>query len=136
MATFVRPTFAEILERVRGDLDSRLIGGDSRLRRSVLSVIAYMVAGVTHGLYGFISWVALQVFPDTSEAEFLNRWAAIWGVTRIAASKATGDVTITGINGTVIDAGTELQRSDGIVFITTAEVTIASGTATATVEAV
>jgi uncharacterized phage protein gp47/JayE len=135
MATFTRPTFTEILDRVQGDIDSRLEGADTKLRRSVLSVIAYVVAGAAHGLYGFISWIALQVFPDTAEAEFLNRWGAIWGVTRRAASKATGVVVATGTNGTVIEEGAELQRSDSVIFIVTAEATISSGTANVTVEA-
>lgn len=136
MATFTRPTFTEILTRVSADIDSRLAGADTRLRRSVLSVIAYTMAGVAHGLYGFISWVALQVFPDTAELEFLNRWAAIWGVTRIAATKATGNLTATGTNGTVIVVGTEFQRSDDAVFISTVEQTVSGGEATIPVEAV
>jgi uncharacterized phage protein gp47/JayE len=135
MATFSRPTFSEILERIKADIDSRLDGADSRLRRSVLSVLAYAMAGIAHGLYGFISWIALQVFPDTAELEFLNRWAAIWGVTRIPATKASGNVTATGVNGTVIVIGTEFSRSDEVTFVSTAEATIASGTATIPVEA-
>lgn len=136
MATFTRPTFTQILDRVKADIDSRLPGADTKLRRSVLSVIAYVVAGVTHGLYGFLSWIALQVFPDTAEIEFLNRWSAIWGVIRRAASKATGSVIITGVDGTVIEVDTELQRSDNVVYLVTEEQTIASGTATVPVEAV
>lgn len=135
MATFTRPTFTEILDRVKGDIDSRLPGADSRLRRSVLNVIAYVIAGAAHGLYGFISWVSLQVFPDTAEQEYLNRWAAYWGITRKAASKATGNISVTGTNGTVIPSGTELQRSDSAVFVTTAEGTISGGSATIAVEA-
>jgi uncharacterized phage protein gp47/JayE len=136
MATFTRPTFSEILERVKADIESRLPGADTRLRRSVLSIIAYVLAGVAHGLYAFISWVSLQVFPDTAEVEFMNRWAAIWGVTRIAATKATGNVEATGTNGTVIVEGTEFQRSDQALFVSTEEQTISAGTATVPVEAV
>lgn len=135
MATFTRPTFSEILERIQGDIDSRLPNADSKLRRAVLNVVSYVVAGVTHGLYGFISWIALQVFPDTAEREFLNRWGAIWGVTRKPASKATGNIIITGDNGTVIPAGTEFQRSDEVLFVSLSEQTISSGTATVEVEA-
>lgn len=135
MALFPRPTYSEILTRVQSDIDSRLEGVDSRLRRSVLNTIAYVVAGVTHGLYGFISYLALQIFPDTAEIEYLNRWGVIWGVERLQAIQATGNVTFTGTNGTVIPLGTELQRSDLTLFTTDAAVTIASGTATVKVSA-
>jgi uncharacterized phage protein gp47/JayE len=135
MATFLRKTFTEILQSIQGDIDSRLPNSDSRLRRSILNVISYVVAGVTHGLYGFISWVALQVFPDTAETEFLNRWGTIWGVARIPASKSTGNITVTGTNGTVIPEGTELQRSDEVSFLTIAEATISGGQAIIEVEA-
>jgi uncharacterized phage protein gp47/JayE len=135
MATFTRPTFSEILSRVQADIDSRLPGADSRLRRSLLNVVAYIVAGVAHGIYGFISWISLQVFPDTSEVEFLNRWAAIWGIVRLPATKAAGHVTAAGENGTVITVGTELQRIDDVMFVVTEEATISAGTATVAVEA-
>lgn len=135
MALFPRPTYSEILTRVQSDIDSRLDGTDSRLRRSVLNVLSYVIAGVTHGLYGFIDYLSLQIFPDTAEVEYLNRWGVIWGVERLQAVQATGNVTFTGTNGTVIPAGTELQRSDLALFTTDANVTIASGTATVAVTA-
>ena len=133
MATFTRPTYSEILTRVQADIDSRLPGADSTLRRSILNTLSYVLAGVAHGLYGFISWIALQVFPDTAELEFLNRWSAVYGVNRIAASKATGTVNFTGTNGAVIPSGSELRRSDGIIFTTNASVTISAGAASAVV---
>lgn len=132
---FARPTFSEILDRVKADIDSRLPGSDAKLRRSTLSVIAYIVAGAAHGMYGFLAFIAKQVFPDTAETEYLNRWGSIWSVSRKEATKASGTVTATGTNSTVIPSGTELQRSDQAIFLTTASATIASGTATLEVEA-
>ena len=70
------------------------------------------------------------------QAEYLERWSNIWGINRIAASFATGSVTLTGTNGVIIPAGTELQRSDGVLYATDADVTIASGTATAVITAI
>lgn len=127
MAIFARPTFSEILTRIQADFDSRL-GTEARLRRSVLYVIAFVLAGAAHGLYGFISWLSLQIFPDTAEREFQNRWGAIWGVERRTATKASGDAAATGTDGTIIPEGTLLQRADGEQFESTDEVTIASGT--------
>lgn len=133
---FNRPTLSTLIDRARDDFDARLPGADSRLRRSVLDVLARIHAAATNALYGFLDWIARQVFPDTAEAEQLARWAAIWGVARKASEPATGPVTATGANGSAIPAGTLLVRSDGAEYLTTADALIAAGIAALTVEAV
>lgn len=132
---FNRPTLQEIISRTETDIASRL-GLGPLLARSTLSVIARVLAGAAHHLFGYLDWIARQIMPDTAELEFLERWASIWGIQRKAASFAVGNVTFTGTNGTVIPAGTRLQRSDGAQYDTTADVTVASGTATVSVTAV
>lgn len=127
---FNRPSLPAIIERIVSDIESRLPGADARLRRSNLAVLARAEAGVAHGLYGYIDFFARQVIIDTADAEYLERWASVWGIGRTSASPATGNVTMTGNSGTVIPAGMTLQRSDGAQFTTTAAVTIAAGTAT------
>lgn len=133
MATFIRPTFTDILNSVQSDINTRLPNADATLRYSVLNVIAYVVAGVAYGLYGFIAWVALQIFPDTAESDQLRRWAAIWGVSPIAATAASGNITVTGTDGTLIPINTEFRRSDGVLYKSTADTTIASGTSSVNV---
>lgn len=135
MATFVRPTFNDILNGIQSNINTQLPNADATLRYSVLNVLAYVLAGVAYGLYGFIAWVALQVFPDTATSDNLRRWAAIWGITPIAATAASGNIIITGTDGTLIPSGTEFRRSDGILYKSTADATIASGTATVNVQA-
>jgi len=132
---FARPTLAQIAERIASDLESRLPGADARLRRSVLSVIGRTEAGAVHGLYGYGDFIARQVFPDTAESEFLDRWAAVWGITRKPAWPASGTVTATGTDGAVIPAGSALQRGDGRRYLTSADATIVAGTADLTVTA-
>ena len=132
---FVRSTLAQIIDRVAADINGRLPGADARLRRSVLGVLARQSAGVAHGLYGYLAYLGRQILPDVNEAEYLDRWANIWGVTRKAAAAAKGNITVTGTNGVTVPAGTALQRSDGAEFTTDADGTIASGTATIAVTA-
>ena len=129
---FVRPTLSEIAERVKTDITSRA-GVGSPLRRSFISAISFAIAGAVHLAYGFLSFIARQVFPDTAEAEFLERWASIWGVTRRQASFAEGDVQFTGTNGSVIPLGTILVRADGLQYRVQADATIAAGIATVNV---
>lgn len=131
---FARPTLTEVIDRVIADIGSRVTGVDGAvLRRSLLGIIGRAEAGSVHLLYGYIDWVSRQVVPDTAEAEHLERWAAIWGITRKTATFATGSVTFTGVDGSIIADGTIVQRQDGVRFATQGGQTIASGTATATV---
>jgi uncharacterized phage protein gp47/JayE len=133
---FKRPTLPELIERNIADIESRLPSSDARLRRSNLNVIARIHSGVTHGLYGFLEWMSKQLLPDTSEVEFLDRQSSIWNITRKAATKATGSITFTGTNTTVIPVNTTVQRSDGVEFITDVEATITGGVASVAVTAV
>lgn len=133
--SFSRPTLAQLQERIAADIASRLPGTDPRLRNTVLNILARVEAGAVHGLYGFLDWQSRQILPDTADAEILARQASIWGIIYKAAAKAAGNVTFTGTNGAVIPAGSELQRSDGWLYTTNADATIASGTATAAVTA-
>jgi uncharacterized phage protein gp47/JayE len=131
---YSRPTLAELVNRVRSDVISRL-AQDEVLRRADAEVYARVLAGVTHGLYGFIDWLSRQVIYDTAEGEILERWASIWGVTRKPAAAATGTVTLTGLAGAVVPAGSPLQALDGVQYLTVAEVTFTTTSAVVSVAA-
>ncbi|WP_067734501.1 baseplate J/gp47 family protein [Novosphingobium naphthalenivorans] len=133
--TFIRPTLSELIARGRSDIQTRLPGADAALRHSVLDVLARVHGGTASGLYGYLDWLAKQLMPDTAEAEYLARWASIWGIDRKAATAATASAAATGTNGVTIPAGTEAQRVDGSIYTVLAAVTIAGGTATLSLEA-
>lgn len=127
---YSRPTLAQIIERVRTDVLTRL-STDDVLRRSDAEVYARVIGAVTHGLYGFIDWLSNQLIYDTAEREYLERWASIWGISREAAAAATGSVTFTKQAGAVIPAGALLQALDGVQYVTTADATESSPTSAA-----
>lgn len=133
--SFVRPTLSEIIARIESDFETRLNTG-RLLAQSFLAIMARAYAGAVHLLYFYIGWAAMQLFPDTAEAEFMTRWASVWGVARAPATFADGDVTFTGVDGTVIPEGLRVKRSDGAFFLTTESAVIASGTAAVAVQAV
>ncbi|MGE4292399.1 MAG: baseplate J/gp47 family protein [Desulfovibrio sp.] len=132
---WTRPTLAQLTERITTDLESRLLDGGGAMRRSVVGVLARVFAGACYLLHGFLEFMALQPFADSNEAEFLARKASVWGLSRVAATFASGSVIFSGPNGAVIPAGTELRRADDVLFRTTADATISGGTATATATA-
>lgn len=126
---FPRPTLEQLRDRILGDIDANLPGADSRLPRSILNVLGIVLAGAVHLLYGFIEFASVQLFADTAETDFLDRWSAFYGLERIEAQFADGPVQFTGIDTTVIPQGTEVQRSDGALFTTDDDVTIAGSIA-------
>jgi len=124
---FARPSPAEIRNRMGAEIAVALPGADARLRRSMEDVLVRAIAIASHELHSHIEWASAQILPDTAEDEVLARHAAIWGITRIAATAALGSVTFTGTPGAIVPAGTELRRNDDARFLLAADVTIAGG---------
>lgn len=131
---FERPTLQTLIDRAKSDIKSRT-QGDPFLRRAFERVLAKAMAGLTHGLYGYLAWIAKQVIPSTSDEDMLLPWGRVFGVARKAAAKATGTATLTGTNGTTIPEGTELQLADGTLFVSTADAAVSSGSASVSVRA-
>src|SRR4029450_13555757 len=96
---FDRPTLPELRDRIRRLLNARLPGGDALLRQSNLRVIADVLAGLSTLHYGYQEWLSRQLFPDTAETAFLERWASIWGLTRRPATAALGGLAVRGTAG-------------------------------------
>ncbi|EGJ49058.1 baseplate J/gp47 family protein [Desulfocurvibacter africanus] len=130
---FDRPDLKTLRDRARADFE-RLTGAVP-VRRSLAAVIADMHAGGTHGLYGYLDWLAKQIIPDTAETEFMERHASIWGIARKPATRAAGLAIFTGTDGSVIPSGTLLQRSDNAQYSTAEEGWIVSGQAAVLVQA-
>ena len=116
---FTVPTLAVLVERIEGDLNSRMGNSNALIRRSLPWVLSRVLAGVAWGLYGYQSWIADQTIPDTAEAAQLVRWARIWGLFRTAATKATGTVVVTAVAGAKVYDGEILQRADREEYVVT-----------------
>lgn len=133
---YARPTLTELVNRTLADTTSRL-STDELLRRADAEVLARVLAGAAHGLYGYIDWLSRQVLPDTSESEWLERHASLWlSEGRKPAAAATGTVNFTGITGSVVPSGTVLTTAAGVQVATSAEVTLAAGAGSAAAAAV
>lgn len=131
-----RPTLAALVVRIRSDFGSRLGIAGALLRRAMANVLAVVWAGAVHMLHGHLEWIAEQLFPDTAERQYLLLYSGMYGIFPTAATFATGTVTATGVNGSVIPVGTILVRDDAVTYRVTVEATIAAGTAAVSVEAV
>ena len=133
---FQRPSLAELDRQAAADIEARLRGTDPLLRRSFVGVFARTVAGGLHLLYGFLAWIARQIFDQSADrAELLLR-AAELGITPLPAVTATGAVAVTGNAGAVIPAGTVWRSGANIDYASRAEATLVAGVADIPVEAV
>lgn len=129
---FKRPSLPELIERVDTDLVSRLPGAKAVLASRMTRLLATGSAGVAHGLYGYLQWQELQMFPETCDDDLLHLHSV--GVPRRQASTATGLVEFTGATGAVIDAGTLVQVT-GSEYRTVRDMVLVDGSADVDVEA-
>lgn len=108
------------LKRIRPDKSPAAI---ARAVRSEKGFLAAIVRAQANGLYGthlHLRWNVDQLMPDTAEAEYLIRHAAIWGVYRRPSTKAVGLALFTGLPGTAIPAGLDMRLPGGGLAITAA----------------
>lgn len=130
---FTTPTLQEQIDQAEAELAARL-GVGPLPRRSVLRVIARVMAGLSNSAHGHLEHISRQVLPDTAEAEYLERHATLRGLSRKAATFAGGTVKFSGTEGSTIPATARIQRADGAIYETQAALTLpASGEATVTV---
>ena len=133
---WARPTLSELIDRATRDIGSRLTSVVATLRRSLVNGLARMHAGAVHGLYGYLSYIADQILPDTMDEAHFERYATRRGVPRIAATAATGGATVPGTDGKTVPATTVLQRGDGVQYTVDADATVVGGSATLALTAV
>lgn len=115
-----RPTLKQLNERIARDFSAHLLDGKSLLTRSVLGVLAKVWAGCCHLLYGFLSWVFLQVFIFSCEGFFLGLWGRVLGIPIKDAASAEGLALFSGNPGAEIETGTIMQSAAGVQYVATA----------------
>jgi len=125
------PTLRSVRETVRGEITITL-GRASFVGNSVLRVIADASAAVCHLTLRYLDWLALQLLPDTAEHEWLDRHANIWlvnadgSIGRKVGTFAAGEVTVSGIDGTVLPSATRMSGSDNWPYETTEQVIVST----------
>jgi uncharacterized phage protein gp47/JayE len=131
------PSRPDLQTQILADMQARIPGADTSLRRSTIRVLAYVWAGSLWLVYRFIAWLAKQLFIDSAETAYLERRLAPYGIVREGATFAAGLAIFTGTATILVPLGTQVQTSDGtILFATQADATIdGTGTVTVAIEA-
>jgi uncharacterized phage protein gp47/JayE len=134
------PTLRSVRETIRGEVTTSL-GRASFIGNSVLRVMADAMAAMAHLTLRYLDWLALQLLPDTAEAEWLDRHGDIWlvnadgSVGRKGAALAAGTADVTGTAGVIIPIATQLTNGT-VTYETLAEVTLGSGPVTVDIRAI
>lgn len=115
-------------QRAKTDVQRELPTSNPFLKNSWLGALITGYANRIFDFYLQLKIAIRQSFPDTATNDFLERWAAIWGIIRLAASASTGNIVATGTATTVIPLGTDYASSDGDIFTTTGAATISANT--------
>ncbi|WP_028294293.1 baseplate J/gp47 family protein [Oceanobacter kriegii] len=130
----VSELLSSIRDRIQADIE-RWTGKAAGTRGDIYYPIRQAMAGVAHGLYRKADHLEKQLLDDTCTDANLVKRANEVGIYRVAASRASGTVTIPGNNGAVLAAESLLTKGD-LVYRVTADATVASGTLTAQIRAV
>jgi uncharacterized phage protein gp47/JayE len=124
---FARPTLTTLRNQALQDITTSGVPGlNGLLRNAVLPVLAWVMAGFTYSLYGFLDWIALQGVPFTATDEYLYAWGALVGVYPKDSTPATGQAQFTGTPALFVPTGATLTRQDGTPYTATADAAVDS----------
>src|SRR5665213_4590859 len=129
--SFRAPTLGEIIAANQGDLESRIPGADAWLPVSAMQGIAFAKSGADDDFYAYLVNRSKQLFPRSATYNLVSL-AAQKGIFQKGVQATVLTLSLTGTNGTV-DAGTVLQRRDGVQYTTRADATLVGGAATVSV---
>lgn len=135
--SWTNPTLAQLINQRQSDINARLVGADSRLRRSALGVLATVFAGGEYGLYAKLDYISDQILPPTQDMEHLTEYASIYDLAPGGATPAVGPATCSGGEpNTDVPSGTLFQSGANIDYVTTADVVLDdTGSATVMIQA-
>lgn len=112
-----RPTRSQLVQQLQAAIESRLTS--EQLRHSDAKVYARAFAGTADAVFSLVSYMHRQQFVFSCDSEYLDRHAALYGLTRKPAEFAEGHVQFDVSAGGVVPAGTVVQTADGVRFVTT-----------------
>lgn len=123
---FVTPDYQAIRDAILRDIANQLPGANTASDGDY-AIRANATGSAIEGLYQHQQWIVRQIFPDTADSDYLERHAGLRGLTRKAATAATGTITFSGTTGSAVPIGTEAKTAAGVAYMTTAADVIGAG---------
>lgn len=123
---FVTPDYQAIRDAILRDIANQLPGANTASDGDY-AIRANATGSAIEGLYQHQQWIYRQIFPDTADSVNLERHAGFRGLTRKAATLASGTITFSGTTGSAVPIGTEAKTVAGVAYMTTAADVIGAG---------
>lgn len=131
-AGLVVPAESDVLAGVQSDMNAAFGGGLNSALETPQGQLASSQTAVIGDKNNEFVYFTNQVDPQYADGRFQDAIGRIYFLTRKPATSTAVTVTLTGLAGTVVPAGTLAQDTSGNTYICTGDATIAStGTVTA-----
>ena len=113
MSIQIPDSASDVELRAKTDVQRELSESNPFLKNSWLAALITSFANRIFDFYLQLKAAIRESFPDTATGSFLERWAAIFGKQKLAATQATGNVVATGTAGAIIPISTIMTHSTG-----------------------
>lgn len=119
---------AEIDAKAKIDVQRSLLGSNPFLKNHWLGALVTAFSNRVYDFHLQLSVLLLEMFWTTSSDIYLKIQASWFGITILPATKSTGTIVITGSIGSDVPSNQEYKSSNGNVYTTLNNATIASTT--------
>lgn len=116
----------QVYDRVISDIQNELPESGPYLKNNFVSALAMGYSGRIYDNYWLLLELIKEMFPDTAEGSYLERWGSLLDVYRLPATVSSGQATFTGTIGNSVPLDSEFQSSDGIIYKVTEAVSVAN----------
>lgn len=127
MALSLPKSASDVTARSRVDVYRSLATGDPWLKNSWLGALTAAFSNRVFDFYFALEEAIKSARPDTAEDAQLEDWGVIFGISRSAATPASGGIVITGAAGSFIPSQTLFVTSSGLEFKTQSPATVGVG---------
>ncbi len=124
MALILPKKASEVTARSRVDVYRSLATGDPWLKNSWLGALTAAFSNRIFDFYFALEEAIKSARPDTAEDTELEAWGTIFGISRSAATPASGGIVITGTAASSVPSLTIFATSSGLEFKTQNSTTI------------
>src|SRR5579872_5528926 len=123
-AGLIIPAETDVLAGVQADINAAFGGGLNPALETPQGQLASSEAAIIGDKNNEFALFVNQVDPQFADGRFQDAIARIYFLTRKPATSTAVAVTLTGVPGTLIPAGTFAQDTSGNTYATTGDITI------------
>lgn len=119
MALNIPTKASQVVSRMRVDIQRELPGLNPFLKNSWIGAIVTSLANRVFDFYFALTRAQLEAIPNTTIL-FLEKWASVWKILRLPATKSTGRLALTGdTSGAIAVGGSTWRSTSGNQYIST-----------------